>query len=131
MARVATRDTGPEVALRRELHRRGLRYRVDARPDPSVRGRADLVFGPARVAVYVDGCFWHSCEEHGTLPKSNREWWRTKLNRTVERDRAIERTLRALGWEVVRVWEHEGPVEAADRVAAAVAARRREQRRSA
>jgi len=116
MARVATSDTKPEMELRRELHRRGLRYRVNVSPDPGLRGRADLVFGPARVAVYVDGCFWHACGEHGVLPKSNREWWRTKLQRTVERDRATERALAALGWEVVRVWEHEDPAAAADRV---------------
>jgi DNA mismatch endonuclease (patch repair protein) len=104
------------MALRRELHRRGYRYRVDARPDPSLRGRADLLFRGPRVAVYVDGCFWHGCNEHGVLPKSNREWWRAKLRRTAERDRATERTLRSLGWKVVRVWEHEDPVAAADRV---------------
>lgn len=123
MSRVATRDTKPEVQLRRELHRRGFRYRVDVSPVVTMRGRADIVFGPARVAVYVDGCFWHGCDEHGVLPKSNREWWRAKLRRTVERDRATEQALRALDWEVVRVWEHEDPVEAADRVEAAVMAR--------
>lgn|SRR5215207_9429540 len=131
MARVATRDTQPEMELRRQLHRRGLRYRVDVSPHPSVRGRADVVFGPARVAVYVDGCFWHSCDEHGVVPKSNREWWRAKLKRTVERDRATERVLRALGWEVVRVWEHEDPVEAADRVDAVLAEQTAMRRRSA
>jgi DNA mismatch endonuclease (patch repair protein) len=131
MSRVATRDTQPEMELRRELHRRGLRYRVDVTPAAAVRGRADLVFGPPRVAVYVDGCFWHSCGEHGVLPKSNREWWRAKLKRTVERDRETERALRALGWEVVRVWEHEDPAEAADRVEATVAARTAPRRRSA
>ena len=74
------------------------------------------------VAVYVDGCFWHGCDEHGVLPKSNREWWRAKLQRTVERDRETERTLRAFGWDVIRIWEHEDPIEAADRVEEAVAA---------
>lgn len=131
MARVATRDTRPEMELRRQLHRRGLRYRVDVSPHPSVRGRADVVFGPARVAVYVDGCFWHRCDEHGVLPKSNREWWRAKLKRTVERDRAAEGALRALGWEVVRVWEHEDPVEAADRIEASLAGQTETRRRSA
>jgi DNA mismatch endonuclease (patch repair protein) len=122
MAQVSTRDTKPEMELRRELHGRGLRYRVNVSPDPALRGRADLVFGPARVAVYVDGCFWHACGEHGVLPKSNREWWRAKLRRTVERDRATEQKLTALGWKVVRVWEHEDPVVAADRVEAVLAA---------
>jgi DNA mismatch endonuclease, patch repair protein len=72
------------------------------------------------VAVYVDGCFWHSCPEHGVLPKGNREWWRTKLEATVRRDRATEKTLRERGWRVVRVWEHEDPESAADRVEAAL-----------
>lgn len=116
MARVSTRDTRPELALRRELHARGLRYRVDTRPTDDVRGRADLVFGPARVAVYVDGCFWHGCPQHGVLPRSNREWWRAKLERTARRDGATSTALRARGWEVVRVWEHEDPREAADRI---------------
>jgi len=120
MARVARRDTRPELELRRELHVRGLRYRVDVTPDSRLRGRADILFRSARVAVYVDGCFWHSCPEHGVLPKGNREWWRAKLEATVLRDRAAESTLRRLGWTVVRVWEHEDPVTAADRVEAAV-----------
>ena len=120
MARVARRDTRPELELRRELHRRGLRYRVDAGPERDLRGRADLIFRPAQVAVYVDGCFWHSCPEHGVLPKSNRGWWRTKLEGTTRRDRSTEEALRDRGWEVVRVWEHEDPVDAADRVEAVV-----------
>lgn len=120
MAKVARRDTRPELELRRVLHARGLRYRVDVAPEPELRGRADIVFRQARVAVYVDGCFWHSCPDHGVLPKGNREWWRAKLEATVQRDRTTERTLRDLGWMVVRVWEHEDPDEAADRVEAAL-----------
>jgi DNA mismatch endonuclease, patch repair protein len=120
MAKVARRDTRPELELRRVLHARGLRYRVDVAPEPTLRGRADIVFRQARVAVYVDGCFWHSCPDHGVLPKGNREWWRAKLEATVRRDRTTERTLRDLGWMVVRVWEHEDPDEAADRVEAAL-----------
>jgi DNA mismatch endonuclease (patch repair protein) len=120
MARVSRRDTLPELELRRELHARGMRYRVDVSPDRAVRGRADILFRPARVAVYVDGCFWHSCPEHGVLPKGNREWWRAKLRATVLRDRSIEATLRGLGWTVVRVWEHEDPTVGADRVEVAV-----------
>jgi DNA mismatch endonuclease (patch repair protein) len=131
MSRVATRDTRPEMELRHELHRRGHRYRIDAPPDPSLRGRADILFRPAKVAVYVDGCFWHGCSEHGVLPKSNREWWRAKLLRTAERDRATERTLRDLGWEVVRIWEHEDPIAAADRVEKTLAAGRTARWRSA
>jgi DNA mismatch endonuclease, patch repair protein len=120
MARVARRDTRPELNLRRVLHARGLRYRVDVSPDPSRRGRADIVFSRARVAVYVDGCFWHSCPEHGVLPKGNREWWQAKLEATVRRDRATEAALRDRGWTVVRTWEHEDPELAADRVEAAL-----------
>src|SRR5690242_18279969 len=107
MSRVVRRDTRPELELRRELHRRGLRYRVDISPDPRIRGRADILFRGARVAVYVDGCFWHSCPQHGVLPKGNREWWRRKLSTTVQRDRDTEATLRELGWTVLRFWEHE------------------------
>jgi DNA mismatch endonuclease, patch repair protein len=120
MARVARRDTRPELELRRELHARGLRYRVDASPAPSLRGRADILFRQAGVAVYVDGCFWHSCPEHGVMPRGNREWWREKLAATVRRDQRTEASLRELGWEVIRVWEHEDPVAAADRIEAAV-----------
>jgi DNA mismatch endonuclease, patch repair protein len=123
MARVARRDTLPEMELRRILHSRGLRYRVDVSPDSSLRGRADILFPRARVAVYVDGCFWHSCPEHGVLPKSNREWWRAKLEATVRRDRATEKVLRERGWTVLRVWEHESPKSAADRVETALRAR--------
>jgi len=120
MARVVRRDTRPELELRRELHARGLRYRVDARPAAALRGRADILFSGARVAVYVDGCFWHSCPTHGVLPKGNREWWRAKLEATVKRDRRADSTLQELGWEVIRIWEHEDPVAAADRIEAAV-----------
>lgn len=125
MAKVARRDTGPELEIRRELHARGLRYRVDVSPVPSLRGRTDILFRPARVAVYVDGCFWHSCPDHGVLPKGNRDWWREKLAATVRRDRAIDSTLAELGWRVVRVWEHEDPAVAADRIEAAVRRGRR------
>src|SRR4051812_31427162 len=109
MARVRRRDTAPELALRRELHGLGLRFRVDVAPVPDIRSRADVVFRPSRVAVYVNGCFWHACKEHGTLPTNNREWWRAKLAATVERDRRTDAVLRSAGWLVVRVWEHEDP----------------------
>jgi DNA mismatch endonuclease, patch repair protein len=124
MARVRRRDTAPELELRSELHRRGLRYRVDRRPLKGVPSRADLVFGPARVAVYVDGCFWHSCPEHGTMPRSNEAFWQEKLARNQERDAETDRALDAAGWTVVRIWEHEDPIAAADRVESAVRERR-------
>jgi DNA mismatch endonuclease, patch repair protein len=124
MSRLGRRDTLPELAIRSELHRRGLRFRVDRAPLRGLRSKADLVFGPTQVAVYVDGCFWHSCPEHGTKPKVNAEWWEQKLARNRERDRETDRVLREHGWEVVRVWEHEDPVAAADRVEAAIRSRR-------
>jgi len=116
MSRLGRRDTTPELAIRSELHRRGLRFRVDRAPVPGLRSRADIVFGPARVAVYVDGCFWHSCPQHATRPKANAEWWERKLTRNQERDRATDRALAESGWQVIRIWEHENPIAAADRV---------------
>jgi DNA mismatch endonuclease (patch repair protein) len=107
------RDTPAELALRSAVHRAGLRYRVDLRPHSSVRGRADLVFQAARVAVYVDGCFWHACPEHGTWPKANADWWRQKIEANIRRDRESDRRLTEAGWLVLRFWEHENPAEAA------------------
>lgn len=103
----ARRDTKPEMTLRRELYRLGLRYRVDRAVIPGVRRRADVVFTRARVVVFVDGCFWHGCPMHGTQPKANAEWWRSKLEANVARDRDTDERLRAAGWRVVRIWEHE------------------------
>lgn len=114
------RDTKPELAVRRAVWRRGLRYRVDVSPIPGLRGRADMVFTRARVAVYVDGCFWHQCPQHATTPKANRRWWIDKLKANVERDRDTDRRLEEAGWIVVRVWEHENVDAAADRIAEAV-----------
>ncbi|MDF3305043.1 very short patch repair endonuclease [Rhodococcus sp. T2V] len=114
------RDTAPELALRRELHRRGARYYVDRAPMKGVRRRADLVFPRRKVAVYVDGCFWHSCPQHATFPKNNAQWWAEKLAGNVTRDRDTDSTLTDAGWTVVRIWEHENPVAAADRVQAAL-----------
>ncbi|MBF6213806.1 very short patch repair endonuclease [Nocardia puris] len=116
MARQRRTGTDPELALRRELHRRGLRYFVDRAPLRGQRRRADVVFPRLRVAVYVDGCFWHSCPDHATHPKNNAAWWAEKLAGNVARDRATDAALREAGWTVVRVWEHEDPAVAADRV---------------
>jgi DNA mismatch endonuclease (patch repair protein) len=110
------RDTKPEVALRRALHRRGLRYFVDRAPLKGMRRRADLVFPRRKVAVYVDGCFWHSCPIHATAPRNNAQWWADKLAANVARDRDTDRRLIDEGWRVVRIWEHEDPTVAADRV---------------
>lgn len=119
-----TRDTAPELAVRRILHARGFRYRVDRAPLPALRRRADLVFGPSRVAVYVDGCFWHGCPEHGTSPSANAEWWRDKITRNRARDADTDSRLAEAGWLVVRAWEHEDPGAVAERVIGLVRARR-------
>jgi DNA mismatch endonuclease (patch repair protein) len=87
------------------------------RPEPDLRCEADIVFRGKRVAVFVDGCWWHGCPDHGVLPTANRDWWAEKIARTAERDRRNDRTLQEAGWRVIRVWEHEHPVQAADRVA--------------
>ena len=118
-------DTAPEILLRRELFARGLRYRVGVAVDPRhPRRRADIVFSRVRVAVFVDGCCWHSCPDHGTLPKNNRVWWQQKLYENRERDRETSRSLEQLGWKVIRVWEHESAALAAERIARAVRERR-------
>lgn len=110
------RDTKPEVALRRELHRRGLRYFVDRAPLKGMRRRADVVFPRRKVAVYVDGCFWHSCPVHATKPRNNAQWWADKLAANVARDRDTDSKLTAAGWTVVRIWEHEPIPDAAETV---------------
>lgn len=114
------RDTAPELALRRELHRRGLRYRVDAALPGIPRRRADVVFGRAKVAVFVDGCFWHGCPEHGRKPVNNAAWWVLKLEGNVARDRDTDARLQAQGWTVLRFWAHEDMVVAASTVEARV-----------
>jgi DNA mismatch endonuclease (patch repair protein) len=112
------RDTGPERRLRSLLHREGLRFRVDHRIGTGRSApRPDIAFIGARVAVFVDGCFWHSCPDHGAVPRSNAAYWGPKLERNRARDRDNERMLEELGWEVERVWEHEDPAVAAARVA--------------
>jgi len=99
----------------------GLRYRIHRRPLPRLRREADIVFARARVAVFVDGCFWHGCPDHGTSPKVNGDWWAEKLQANQARDLDTTAQLIAAGWAAVRVWEHEDPVDAAQRVSAAVA----------
>ncbi|MEU4360491.1 very short patch repair endonuclease [Promicromonospora sp. NPDC023987] len=116
MSRARRRDTAPEVALRRELHARGLRYRV-AYPVPGQRRRTiDITFTRLKVAVFVDGCFWHGCPEHGTKPRSNSAWWQEKLAANAARDADTDRALTELGWLVIRVWEHDLDLRAADLV---------------
>jgi DNA mismatch endonuclease, patch repair protein len=108
------RDTAPELLLRSALHSIGLRYWVHRRPLPGVRSEADVLFPRQRVAVFVDGCFWHRCPEHGNGPQVNQDYWDAKLARNADRDRNTDARLATAGWTVVRVWEHEDPVEAAD-----------------
>lgn len=121
-----TRDTNPEMAVRRILHEMGLRYRVDRAPLPGIRRRADIVFGPARVAVFIDGCFWHGCPEHGRpRTKANPEYWSSKIERNRRRDADTDSRLAEAGWAVLRVWEHDDPVVVADLVATTVKERRR------
>lgn len=121
------RDTGPELAIRSQLHKQGLRYRLHRRILPDVRRQADIVFGPAKVAVFVDGCFWHSCPIHATRPKANAEWWREKLATNQRRDADTNERLSKAWWAVIRVWEHEDPGLAARKIARVV--RRRSVRR--
>lgn len=115
-----SRDTAPELALRRAVHALGLRYRVAARPIPSIRRTADLVFVSARVAVFLDGCFWHGCPIHYRSPSANSTYWSAKVDRNRRRDGEVDSMLAEQGWQVVRVWEHEDVAEAARRVARAV-----------
>ena len=102
-----SRDTKPELAVRRELHRRGLRYFVDRAPVKSLRRRADLVFPRAKVAVMIDGCFWHGCTEHHTVSKTNASFWAEKVRANRARDADTTERLTAAGWTVLRFWEHE------------------------
>ncbi|WP_308433197.1 very short patch repair endonuclease [Streptomyces inusitatus] len=120
-----SRDTGPELALRRAVHGRGMRYRVATRPIKELRRTADLVFTRAKVAVFLDGCFWHGCPEHHTVAVRNGAYWAAKVERNRARDTDTDQRLTEAGWVVVRVWEHEDPIEAAARVEAAVTEARR------
>ncbi|MET9575494.1 very short patch repair endonuclease [Streptomyces massasporeus] len=120
MSRQASKNTAVELAVRRLLHAAGLRYRVEY-PVPGLpRRRIDVAFPRAKVAVLIDGCFWHGCPQHATRPKANAEWWRTKLERNMARDRETTDHLVAAGWTVLRFWEHTTAEEVAATVCAAV-----------
>lgn len=110
------RDTKPEFALRSAVHALGLRYRVSARPVKGLRRTADLVFPRARVAVFLDGCFWHGCPEHHTVAATNAKYWSDKVRQNTARDRDTDQRLKEAGWVSLRIWEHEDPHEAALRV---------------
>lgn len=113
-----SRDTTPEVKLRSELHRRGRRFLVCARPIREARRTADILFPKRRVAVFVDGCFWHGCQEHYVAPKQNAEYWANKIQTNRARDLATDELLRTNNWTVLRIWEHVLVADAADAVEA-------------
>lgn len=124
MQRQRTRDTEPELAVRRLLHAAGLRYRVDVAPLEGLRRRADIVFPRAKVAVFVDGCFWHGCPQHGSRRTvANPHYWEGKARRNQEKDADTDAKLQNAGWLSIRAWEHEDPQTVADTVAKAVRAR--------
>lgn len=114
------RDTGPELSLRSALHRRGLRFRLHQAIVPGTRRSVDIVFKRARVAVLVDGCFWHGCPTHGSTAKANASFWKAKIIANKRRDADTDRRLRNCGWEVMRIWEHERPESAAARIKRAI-----------
>jgi DNA mismatch endonuclease, patch repair protein len=124
MSRQAVRDTTPERKLRQALRTLGLGYRLHRNVITGLRRSADIVFIGARVAVFVDGCFWHGCPDHKGMPRSNAEWWAEKIARNRARDTDTDERLHAAGWISVRVWEHESPEEAARRIAGIVRQRR-------
>ena len=115
-----SRDTKPEMAVRSAVHRRGIRFRVSARPQPELARTADLVLRKTRIAVFVDGCFWHGCPDHHTQPATNSRYWADKIARNVERDGETTEYLQRAGWTVLRFWEHEDPEAVADQVHQAV-----------
>lgn len=120
MARTRGRDTSAELGIRKHLFAKGMRYRVDYPVLSSRRRRADIVFIRAKVAVFVDGCFWHGCPEHGTWPQANSAFWRSKIETNQKRDEDTNKRLEEDGWRVIRIWEHEDPELAAERVIEAV-----------
>ncbi|MFJ2226830.1 very short patch repair endonuclease [Streptomyces halstedii] len=120
MSRQARRDTAPEVAVRKLLHASGYRYRLNERVPHMSRRTIDIAFTRAKVAVFLDGCFWHGCPDHATRPKSNAEWWRQKLDKNMARDAETTAHLVSEGWTVLRFWEHQPPAQVAEVVAEAV-----------
>lgn len=114
------RDTRPELAVRRELHRRGLRYRIGYRPLPELRRTVDIAFSRPKIAVFIDGCYWHGCEQHYRPARTNTDYWSPKIAANRARDTDTDARLLAAGWTVLRYWEHEAPKVVADEVEAAV-----------
>lgn len=115
-----SRDTAPEMRLRRAVHAMGLRYRVCRPPIPGVRRTGDLVFSRVRIVVFVDGCFWHGCAEHFQMPVANRGYWEPKISANRERDANTDALLQRAGWHSIRVWEHADVTAAAEGIAVLV-----------
>lgn len=118
------KDTKPEVALRRELHRRGIRFRKSGPLPGMPRRSADIMWSGRKVAVFIDGCYWHGCPEHFHTPKTNTEWWLAKIRRNQNRDASTTAALEERGWKVLRLWEHVPTTEAADLVEKVLASTR-------
>lgn len=110
------RDTAPEKAVRSALHSKGLRFRIDQKPIKELNRKADIIFRSVKVAVFVDGCFWHGCPVHGTQAKANAEFWKNKIKQNQARDLDTNMRLKKAGWRVVRVWEHEYPEKASRKI---------------
>ncbi|MHA7285113.1 very short patch repair endonuclease [Arthrobacter sp. MDT3-44] len=115
-----SRDTKPELAVRRLVHAQGMRYRVNYRPIPDLRRTADVVFSRLKIAVFIDGCFWHGCPEHHTAPKANAAYWSAKVEANRSRDMDTTARLTAAGWSVLRFWSHEDPSYAVKEIQQAV-----------
>ncbi|MEV7102903.1 very short patch repair endonuclease [Streptomyces atroolivaceus] len=126
MSRQARRDTAPEVAVRKLLHATGYRYRLNERVPGMSRRTIDIAFTRVKVAVMIDGCFWHGCPEHATQPSANSEWWRQKLDRNMARDIETTEHLTGAGWTVLRFWEHESPRDVVERITTTVNCRRKQ-----
>jgi DNA mismatch endonuclease, patch repair protein len=118
------RDTLPEIRIRKKLYSKGYRYRVNRAPIPGLRRRADIAFLGAHVAVFIDGCFWHGCPIHGTQAKQNAKFWSEKIGTNKKRDLDTNKRFMASGWEVLRICEHEDPVEATQKIIDMVESRR-------
>lgn len=124
MQAIRNKDTKPEQLIRRLVHAQGLRYRLHARPLPDLRRTADLVFRPVKVAVFIDGCYWHGCPEHYLAPRVNAGYWSDKVARNMARDRDTDERLAAAGWLVLRFWEHEPSDDCSLKIADTVRRRR-------
>lgn len=120
MQAIKSRDTTPERLIRSLVHAQGFRYRVAARPLPNLRRTADLVFRPAKLAVFIDGCYWHGCPQHYVPPRTNAGYWSDKVARNIARDRDTDDQLRTAGWIVLRFWEHDPAEECALKIATTV-----------